>query len=357
MKAKIFGAGSIGNHLAQAARRVGWDVMVVDPDREALRRMKEDIYPARYGKWDDAISQFVLGKEPKGDFDAIFIGTPPDVRMQVTLQVLEEEKPKVLLLEKPLCPPNDKNLIKVVKLAKEKGVAVVVGYDHAVSPSVMFVSKTLRENTVGNILTLDVEFREHWGGIFEAHPWLSGPEDTYLGFTNRGGGASGEHSHALHLWLTFAKAAGIGEVNKVAGVYHQVTDKKVSYDDLAAFTLETKSGVFGRVIQDVITRPTRKWAHIQGKDGSIEWQCGIGPGGADVVKINVDGKDPEEKIFEKIRPDDFYAEILHIDKIIKGEISSVDSPISFESGINVMRILSTVDSSYPNSIFLPLRSL
>ena len=65
MKAKIFGAGSIGNHLAQAARRVGWDVMVVDPDREALRRMKEDIYPARYGKWDDSILQFVLGKEPK----------------------------------------------------------------------------------------------------------------------------------------------------------------------------------------------------------------------------------------------------------------------------------------------------
>ena len=40
-KVKIYGAGSIGNHLAQASRRVGWDVAVVDPDAKALDRMKK----------------------------------------------------------------------------------------------------------------------------------------------------------------------------------------------------------------------------------------------------------------------------------------------------------------------------
>ena len=52
VKVKIIGAGSIGNHLAQACRRVGWDVAVVDRDPEALQRMKHILYPSRYGRWD-----------------------------------------------------------------------------------------------------------------------------------------------------------------------------------------------------------------------------------------------------------------------------------------------------------------
>lgn len=52
---KIYGAGSIGNHLAHAARSLGWSVVVCDVNHEALDRMKSDIYPGRYGQWDSAI--------------------------------------------------------------------------------------------------------------------------------------------------------------------------------------------------------------------------------------------------------------------------------------------------------------
>ena len=41
----------------------------------------------------------------------------------------------------------------------------------------------------GKPLFIDVEFREHWEGIFKAHEWLDGPQDSYLGFSQRGGGA------------------------------------------------------------------------------------------------------------------------------------------------------------------------
>jgi len=46
VKVKIFGAGSIGNHLANASRRLDWQVDVVDIDPAALKRMREEIYPA-----------------------------------------------------------------------------------------------------------------------------------------------------------------------------------------------------------------------------------------------------------------------------------------------------------------------
>ncbi len=42
---KILGAGSIGNHLANASRRLGWQVTLCDMDPAALQRTKEDIYP------------------------------------------------------------------------------------------------------------------------------------------------------------------------------------------------------------------------------------------------------------------------------------------------------------------------
>ena len=72
-----------------------------------------------------------------------------------------------------------------------------------------YVSDLNNNNDFGEIKTIDVNFREHWGGIFAAHPWLSGPKDSYLGFWERGGGAIGEHSHAkFNLWQYFSHING-----------------------------------------------------------------------------------------------------------------------------------------------------
>src|SRR4051812_48086705 len=119
MKVKVIGAGSIGNHLSQAARRMGWSVTVVDRDQAALDRMKHDIYPTRYGKWDESIKQYVAGTEPKGGYDIIMFGTPPDVRIPLALLALKE-KPRLMLLEKPLCGPDAKGLKQLVTQAKKQ---------------------------------------------------------------------------------------------------------------------------------------------------------------------------------------------------------------------------------------------
>ena len=51
----IFGAGSIGNHLANASKRLNWSVTILDIDPKALQRTKGEIYPQRYGSWDESI--------------------------------------------------------------------------------------------------------------------------------------------------------------------------------------------------------------------------------------------------------------------------------------------------------------
>ena len=111
-----------------------------------------------------------------------------------------------------------------------------------------------------------MEFREHWAGIFAAHPWLDGPKDSYLGFSKRGGGASGEHSHAINLWQHFARGVGAGEVVEVSAAMAYVREGGLDYDKLCLLNLRTESGLVGRVVQDVVTLPPRKWARIQGRN-------------------------------------------------------------------------------------------
>lgn len=348
MKVKIVGAGSIGNHLAQASRRIGWDVTVVDCDAKVLARMKNDIYPTRYGKWDENITLVTSDNEPKGNFDIICIGTPPDVHMKLAKEALCE-KPKILQIEKPLCTPMLEGLEEFLsEYEKQDETIAIVGYDHAVSKAFTEALSLLKQEAVGEIDTIDVEFREHWQGIFNAHPWLDGPKDTYLGFWKRGGGASGENSHALHLWLFLAGITGFGQVVKGSAFMNMKQVDGVDYDSLMALSLYTDKNKTGRVVQDVVTLPVRKCARVQGSNGFVEWFCGGHPKG-DTIRYSVKGGDVVEKIFEKTRPDDFYQEVLHIKDLFNKRISPKDSPLSLDSAVRVMRLLAKAHKNRNNT--------
>lgn len=91
MKIKIYGCGSIGNHMAHAGRRLGWGVVMVDVDPQALARTQREIYPARYGRWDSSIRLFLKGTEPREGFDLIHIGTPPLSHVPLALDCLQEK--------------------------------------------------------------------------------------------------------------------------------------------------------------------------------------------------------------------------------------------------------------------------
>ena len=338
MRVKIYGAGSIGNHLSHAARVLGYSVDLCDIDPAALSRTRDSIYPGRYGKWDDAIKLHRVGEEPKGGFDRIFIGTPPDSHVRLARAALAE-RPAALIIEKPLCPPD---LRGVDALAAEATIPVFVGYDHVVGQAAERAAEVLASGAIGEVLAIDVEFREYWGGIFAAHPWLCGPADSYLGFWRRGGGALGEHSHALNLWQFFAHVCGAGPVASVQAQLHYVADGRVDYDSLAFLNLVTASSVPGRVAQDVVTAPPRKWARVQGMKGYVEWHCGYEPG-VDAVKYQA-GNEPAQTLrFPKTRPDDFIRELQHIDAAMK---SPAQSPLRLERGIETMRVIAAAHESH-----------
>lgn len=321
---------------------MGWDVAIVDADPAALERTKNDIYPKRYGAWDESIRLFKAGEEPKTGFDIIMIGTPPDSHMKLALAAIQEN-PKLLHIEKPMATPDLAGVAEFEAAMREHPATIVtVGYDHAVSEGAEWVRDFAASKQIGEILTLDVEFREHWKGIFGAHPWLAGPWETYLGYWKRGGGSGGEHSHALHLWFYFAHALGWPGAREVKAMFDMKEERGAEYDRIAAFMLKTEKGM-GRVVQDVVTYPVRKWARLQGEKGFIEWYCNGVPEG-DLVKYQIEGQELQEKVFAKKRPDDFYRETTHYQKLLSGEIKPEDSPLSYARGREVMQVL---NGAYP----------
>ena len=331
----MLGAGSIGNHLSHAARRLGWAVDLVDIDPAALERARDEIYPNRYGSWDNAINLFTSSEAPRNGHDMIIVGTPPDSHIPLALAALDEE-PQVILIEKPICTPHLDGADELLRKARAKNCRLFVGYDHVVGAAAERFCELMDEGRMGEPQTLDVEFREHWGGIFAAHPWLNGPSDSYLGFWRRGGGAAGEHSHAFNLWQHFARRLGKGLVSRVTASLDYVGENGAAYDRLCLANLETEAGLIGRVVQDVVTRPMRKWARFQGSDGFIEWICNYQPGEDVVIYPDAEGEVTVET-FRKTRPEDFIRELRHIAAVIDG--NAANSPLAIERGLDTMMVV------------------
>ena len=325
---KIYGAGSIGNHLAQASRRKGWDVTIVDVEDQALWRTEKEIYPTRYGSWDESIRLLNCGDKDDNNYDLIIVGTPPDTHLHIAIEALRHN-PKAILIEKPATSLDLTGADDLIKKSSECGVRLFVGYDHVVSKSIEHLSKIIEGNGT-EIETIDAEFREYWGGIFAAHPWLAGPWESYLGFSDRGGGALAEHSHALNLWQYLAKISGAGRVVEVQAFTKMVKDDLVEYDKISALNLKTETGLVGRCIQDVITSPPRKWVGVKFSD--LQFDLDFSPT-RDELRSR-DGK--VQNIFAKTRPDDFLTELSHIEESLS---NNSDSPIDFLHGLETMLVI------------------
>lgn len=325
--------------MAHASRCLGWQVVLCDVDAAALERARGEIYPGRYGAWDEAIELCLAADAPRSTYDLIVLGTPPDVHVDLAIGAISEG-PRAVLVEKPVCGPDLRGAEELRRLAAESGVTVFVGYDHVVSKAAVAATKAVRR--LEAVETIDVEFREHWGGIFAAHPWLDGPKDSYLGFSHRGGGASGEHSHAINLWQHFARGLGAGEVTEVSAAMAYARGGGVDYDKLCLLNLRTESGLVGRVAQDVVTSPPRKWARIQGRDGYVAMTVGIKPG-ADGVEWRLGGGETEQLIVEKTRPDDFIEELKHVEAVLDhGETAEV---LLLDRGLDTMLVVAAAHRS------------
>jgi len=337
----VIGAGSIGNHLAHACRQKNWQVTVFDIDTEALARMEMNIYPARYGRWDDDIK--LTSTLPSGEsFDLVIIGTPPDHHINVALDVIQSVKMDVLVIEKPLCPSDMADVSELFDLINREEVTALIGYNHNLCENTRYAEKLIEDGLIGEPFSMHVRWLEYWGGIFNAHPWLDGPHDSYLGYIERGGGACHEHSHAISIWGHFSHYLGQGKIHEIYATMQYYSDGKIGYDQSSLLNVKSENGLVGSIILDVVTEPAQKNLRIQGSEGFIEWYINYDVDNDAVVHAKT-GEQPTTKLIPKKRPDDFKAEIDHIENLLVD--SSIKSSISWERGIDCMNVISSAIKS------------
>ena len=342
MKVFIVGAGSIGNHLANAFRQIDWEVTIFDIDQEALDRTKNQTYPDRYGTWDETIK--LSNVFPSGDsFDCALIGTPPDTHFQIMENILNELTIKILVVEKPLFPPKTPDFEKIKLLAESKKIRVIVGFNHNLTPNTVFASEILDNKGIGDIKSIHVDWRESWDGIFAAHPWLEGPHASYLGYSSRGGGSSSEHSHAIAIYLYFIELLQLGNPIKLSSHIVMNTDNDCEYDESMRIFITTDKSFHATICQDVTTSPATKSVRIKGTEGYLEWHVNFDSQN-DAVIYKKTNENLKTKLFPKTRPDDFLPEVNHINQLIN--YPEMNSPTDLKIGIESMKIVEAAFKSF-----------
>ena len=220
-KILIFGAGSIGNHMSYACSKLGYCVYVTDKDPNALTRMKNKIFPKRYKKWKKNI-KLTYTKDLislKEKFDLIIIGTPPKSHLNLYNFCKKNFKFDKLLIEKPLCVYNQN--FNNINFDYDKNFC---GYNHSISQSFLYLQKLLKKEILSKISSIEIDWKEGWFGILNAHFWMNSEFDSYLGNLKDGGGALHEHSHGLHLLTIILKDLNL-DINKIS-FNKEITFKK-----------------------------------------------------------------------------------------------------------------------------------
>lgn len=336
-KVLIFGAGSIGNHHSHAARNLGIMVTVFDNDKKALDRMKSQIYPSRYGIWDEQIQLTNdIGYIIHNFYDLVIIGTPPDSHLVILEMILDSIDCKIILIEKPFSNPINESTLNRIKDKIDKSTKrVLVAYNHRLTKLTSLFLEKLNKPELQYPQFVSCFFQESWDGIFRAHPWLSGPEESYLGTIQRGGGAAFEHSHGLNLFLFIVNTLNPGKLVDFMQYGNFTRTTNLFYDHYYSAYFRFENNISGIVIQDVVTENHKKFLKIEFLNGSIEWiYCYDEKNHAVITTL---GNTVEREFIEVSRPDDFSGQMEHILKLL--DEKELYSPLDFETNLFTQRIL------------------
>ena len=339
---KVIGAGSIGNHLAHGCRSKGWDVTIVDRNPEALERTRDTIYPSRYSGWDQAITLATPDEVGGKVFDIVIVGTPPATHLGIATAELRATPPQLMLIEKPLSHPDNVAIRDFVQLAQESATRVLVGYNQRHKPNTQKFLEEAKDPGLGKLVGLSSHMLESWDGILKAHFWMASEKDSYLAFTDQGGGALLEHSHALNLMLYFAKELGQGDAVQVDATIDWVTDESGRHDRDTRLNITLESGLVAEVWQDLHTWPAKKEAVATFESGRVVWK--MGDSNDAVTLVAADGTIKNHWDFPKKRPDDFSGEITHLGDLLRSP--EQPSSLDLEHGLRVMEVaLAAMESS------------
>jgi len=340
MRVLIFGAGSIGNHMAFACHKLKLEIFVTDVNPKALNRMQNIIFPRRYGFWSKKINLINfknLKKYKNFFFDLIIIGTPPKFHLSIFFFINNKLKFDKVLIEKPLTNIFNKSLEKIKKFNNKK---IFIGYNHSISKSFSFFLKNIKKTLKSHKLkVVNINWNESWHGIMNAHFWLKSIKKSYLSKFKDGGGALQEHSHGLHLAFILNKLtrSNFFKSMKSNVIFEK---KKIENYDYETTVISKNKNILFKYNTNLYSGSTNKSIELIFDKFNLIWICNFKKN-FDLVRISKNNNLYKEKFFKKTRSSEFENELKHIIKI-KSFKNFIKSPIQLFNGIKVQEILNKI---------------
>lgn len=332
-KILIFGAGSIGNHMAYASRKLKYNVSITDINPLALKRMKNIIYPTRYKNWDKSIKLLDFRRvfNQSNRYDLIIIGTPPHTHVELFNKIKKNLDFKNILIEKPLSIPS-KN--KFSSLDQYKNFKVYIGYNHSISKSFNYFLNIIKKIKKKNIKEINIKWCEDWSGIMNAHFWMKSEKDSYLSNFKQGGGSLQEHSHGMHLAKVISDNLKLNLFNKLSCVMFR--DKTGNYD-VSTYVSSFIDGILFSYHTNLISFPAQKNIIVKCNNSKYEWYCNYKKNMDKIIITNLKTNKIINKIFKKTRSSEFENELKYI--LNCSSYKYKNSPINIIKGISVQKTI------------------
>ena len=272
-KILIFGSGSIGTHHTNAAISLNCEVYITDKKSSQLINMRDNIYPSRYGKWNNKIKciPYKLVFKLKHKFDIIIIGVPPSSHLKLIRLCQKNFKFKKILVEKPLCVYNENFNFLKKKEFKDK---IFCGFNHSISRSFLHFLKILKKNLYKNNskVQINIDWKESFKLVLKAHPWIKSIRESYLSNYKVGGGVSHEYSHAIHLLIILKE---ILFRKNTPNFKKDISFKKVGktkYDKSLIITYLDQRVKLNLFLNSVNNPPQKRITVKIGNDKSLKWE-------------------------------------------------------------------------------------
>ena len=251
MKFLVVGLGSMGkrrirnllHHNIKSKNIFGFDL---SPERRQEAEEKFEINT--FAKFDTAISE--------ANPDAFIISTPPHLHAEYFLYAAKHKKHFFV----EVATTND-GYKKLYPLLNDEFIAapsVTFRYYHAVQK----IKKIVESKEIGKILA----FNHHLGQYLpDWHPW----EDYRKFYASHKASSACKEMVPYELqWLQFILD---DEFVKTKGMTNKQSDLDMNIDDTYMAILESKKGILGTMIVELIARPAVRFLRLLGSEGTLEW--------------------------------------------------------------------------------------
>lgn len=227
MRVGLIGCGAIAQKHVQAYRNIGFQVTVVNDNREDRGRQFAESCGAEFVK-----SYQEVCRHPKVDF--IDVCTFPDFRFQ-PLKVAADAG-KHVQVQKPIAT-DLQTAMGMVRYARRAGVLLNVVSQHRFDDSIQFLAKAIPAGRLGTVLQADAYIKWYRSPEYYSRP-IKGS------WATEGGGAlinQGIHQVDMLLYL-------IGRVKEVSGAWQLGALHSIESEDVVNAILRYANGATG-VIQ------------------------------------------------------------------------------------------------------------